>query len=148
MLYEVITVCFLFLPDISTHIVHSALGPLPGNQLFDFTVSRIGVNYTQISNISFGEDLSLDSIRFTYRMDTKNIISVENIVISGLNITLHLDEKKRIRVSGFSFPQDKDVNHSDPVFDISAFESYFAYLPAHIVFVITSYSIHYTKLYE
>ena len=122
-----------FLPDISKQIIHSTLGPLPGNQPFDFTVSRIGVNDTQISDISLGEDLRLDTIRFTCRMDAKNIISVEEIVISGLNATLHLDEKKRIRVSGFSFSQDKEADHSGPVFDISAFESYFAYLPGHIV---------------
>ena len=131
----------IFLPDISKHIVQSSLGPLPGNQSLDFTVSRLGVNHTQISDLSFGEDLHLDTIRFTYHMDTKNIISVETLVISGLNVTLHLDGKKRIRVSGFSFPpdkdknKDKDVDHSDPVFDfnIHAFESYFAYLPEHIV---------------
>ena len=125
----------IFLPHISKHIVRSALGPLPGNQRLDFTVSRLGGNYTQVSDISFGEDLRLDSIRFDYHMDTKNIVSVERFVISGLNLTLHLDEKKRIRVCGFSFPQDKAVDHSDPVFDfdISAFESYFAYFPAHIV---------------
>lgn len=126
--------CVLFfLPDISKQIVHSTLGPLSGNQPFDFTVSRIGVNYTQISDISFGEDLRLDTIRFTCRMDAKNIISVEKVVISGLNATLHLDEKKRIRVSGFLFPRDKGGTYSGPVFDISAFESYFAYLPGHIV---------------
>lgn len=123
----------LFLPGISKHIVQSTLGPLPGNPSFDFTVSHIGVNYTQISNLSFGEDLRLGTLRFTFRTDTKNIISVEKIVISGLNATLHLDEKKRIRVSGFSFPQDKKVEHSGPVFDISSFESYVAYLPEHIV---------------
>ena len=129
----------IFLPDISKHIVQSSLGPLPGNQPLDFTISRLGVNHTQISDLSFGEDLHLDTIRFTYHMDTKNIIRVETFVISGLNVTLHLDEKKRIRVSGFSFPpdkdKDKDVDHSDPVFDfnIHAFESYFAYLPEHIV---------------
>ncbi len=123
----------IFLPGISTHIVQSTLGPLPGNPSFDFTISRVGANYTQISNLSFGEDLRLDTIRFTFRMDTKNIISVEKIVISGLNATLHLDEKKRIQVSGFLFPQDKKVDHSGPVFNISAFESYFAYLPGHIV---------------
>jgi len=125
----------IFLPDISKHIVQLSLGPLPGNQSLDFTISRLGVNHTQISDISFGEDLHLDTIRLTYHMDTKNIISIEKLVISGLNVTLHLDEKKRIRVSGFSFPQDKDVEHSGPVFDtnINAFESYFAYLPEHIV---------------
>ena len=125
----------IFLPAISKHIVQSALGPLPGNQPLDFKVSRLGVNDTQISDISFGEDLRLDTIEFTYHMDTKNIISVEKLVMSGLNVTLHLDEKKRIRVSGFSFPQAKNVDHPGPVFDpdINAFESYFAYLPAHIV---------------
>ncbi|WP_320040659.1 YdbH domain-containing protein [uncultured Desulfobacter sp.] len=125
----------IFLPDISTHIVHSALGPLPGNQSFDFTVSRLGVNYTQISDISLGEDLHLDTIRFAYRMDAKHIIRVEECVISGLNVTVHLDEKKRLRVSGFSFPQDKNQAHSGPVsdFNIHDFESYFAYLPADIV---------------
>jgi len=127
----------IFLPDISKHIIQSSLGPLPGNQSLDFTVSRLGVNHTQISDLSFGEDLHLDTIRFAYHMDTKNIISVETFVISGLNLTLHLDEKKRIRISGFSFPRDKDkdVAHSDPVFgfNINAFESYFAYLPEHIV---------------
>ncbi len=125
----------IFLPDISKHIIQSTLGPLPGNRPLDFTVSRFGVNDTQISDISFGEDLRLDTIRLTYQMDTKNIISIEKMVISGLNLTLHLDEKKRIRVSGFSFPQDKNVDHSGPVFDfnINTFESYFAYLPGHIV---------------
>ncbi|MBP9598072.1 MAG: hypothetical protein KBE30_02895, partial [Desulfobacter sp.] len=68
--------------------------------------------------------MHIDTIGFSYHIDTKNIISVEKIVISGLNVTLHLDEKNRIRVNGFSFPRDKDVDHTDhPVFDISAFES-------------------------
>lgn len=125
----------IFLPDISTHIVHSTLGKLPGNLPFDFTVSRLGVNYTQISDISLGEDLNLDTVRFTYRMDAKQILRVEKCIISGLNVTAHLNEKKRLRISGFSFPQDESQVHSGPVsdFSIRAFESYFAYLPAHIV---------------
>ena len=124
----------IFLPTISKHIIHSVLGPLPGNQPLDFTISRLGVNDTQISDIAFGEDLHIDTIGFSYHIDTKNIISVEKMVISGLNVTLHLDEKNRIRVNGFSFPRDKDVDHTDhPVFDISAFESYFSYLPEDIV---------------
>ncbi|MGD9687928.1 MAG: hypothetical protein AB7U43_13255, partial [Desulfobacter sp.] len=65
---------------------------MPGNQPLDFTISRLGVNDTQISDISFGEDLHLDTIRFSYHIDTKNIIRVQKIVISGLNVTLHLDE--------------------------------------------------------
>ncbi|HRF91428.1 MAG TPA: carboxylate transporter, partial [Desulfobacter postgatei] len=124
----------IFLPTISKHIIHSVLGPLPGNQPLDFTISRLGVNDIQISDIAFGEDLHIDTIGFSYHIDTKNIISVEKIVISGLNVTLHLDEKNRIQVNGFSFPRDKDVDHTDhPVFDISAFESYFSYLPEDIV---------------
>ncbi|NWH04912.1 intermembrane phospholipid transport protein YdbH family protein [Desulfobacter latus] len=125
----------VFLPAISKHIVQSALGPLPGGRPLDFKVSRLGINNTQISDISFGEDLRLDTIQFSYHMDIKNIISVEKLVMSGLNVTLHLDEKKRIRVSGFSFPQANKLDHPGPAFDpdISAFESYFKYLPAHII---------------
>ncbi|WP_020588939.1 intermembrane phospholipid transport protein YdbH family protein [Desulfobacter curvatus] len=123
----------VFLPEISRHLVRSTLGPLPGNVPVDFTVSRLGVNDTQINDVFWGEDLRLDTIRLRCRLDTKNIISIENVILSGLNVTLHLDEKKRIRISGFSFPQERDQEHSDHVFNISAFEPYFAYLPAHII---------------
>ncbi|MCG8553164.1 MAG: YdbH domain-containing protein [Desulfobacterales bacterium] len=108
---------------------------MPDNQPFDFTVSRLGVNTAQISDISLGDDVSLDTIRFTYRMDPKHLIRVESCIISGLNVTVHMDENNKLRVSGVSFPQDKHMDDSDPVsgFNIRAFESWFAYLPADVV---------------
>jgi hypothetical protein len=123
----------IFLPGISTHMIHSAIGPLPGNLPFNFTLSHLGLTYAQISDISFGEDVRLDTVRFNYHMDKKNIVSVEACVISGLNLRFHLDEKKNVRFCGFSIPQEKDVGQSGPAFDISAFESYVKYLPAHVV---------------
>ncbi|PIE63431.1 MAG: carboxylate transporter [Desulfobacter postgatei] len=131
----------IFLPDISKYLVQSALGPLPGNQSLDFTVSRLGGNETQINDISLGEDIHLDTLRFSYHMDAKNMIRGDELVISGLNITLHVDEKNRVQSSGFLFPLNKDeaknrnkgVDPSAPAFDINAFESYFPYLPEHIV---------------
>jgi hypothetical protein len=114
-------------------MIHSAIGPLPGNLPFDFTVSHLGHTYAQISDISFGEDVRLDTVRFNYHMDKKNIVSIEACVISGLNLCFHLDEKKNVRFCGFSIPQKKDVAQSGPVFDISAFESYIGYLPTHVV---------------
>ena len=126
--------CFIiFLPGISTHMIHSAVGPLPENLAFDFTVSHVGLNSARISDISIGEDVRLDSVRFNYHMDKKNIVSVDRCVVSGLNLHFHLDEEKSVRFCGFSFPQEQDAPPSSTAFDLSAFESYVKYLPAHLV---------------
>nr|WP_319491582.1 YdbH domain-containing protein [uncultured Desulfobacter sp.] len=122
----------IFLPGISTHMIRSAIGPLPGNLPVDFTVSHLGIKSARISDISIGEDVNLDTVRFNYRMDKNNIVSVDDCAISGLNLHFHLDEKKSIRFCGLSFPQEKDPAPSSPAFDISAFESYVKYLPAHL----------------
>ena len=66
-------------------------------------------------------------------MDAGHIIRVYRVVISGLNVTLHLDEKNSVSFNKFSFPRDKAGDHSDAVFDISSLAPYFAYLPEHII---------------
>ena len=123
----------IFLPGISTHMIRSAVGPLPGKLPFDFTVSYVGLNSVRISDVFIGEDVRLDTVRFDYRMDKKNIVRVDTCIISGLNLHFHLDAQNSVRFCGFSFPQEKEAASSVPAFDISAFESYVKYLPAHLV---------------
>lgn len=123
----------VFLPGISTYIIRSAVGPLPGNLPFDFTVSHVGRHSARISDICLGEDVRLDTVRFNYHMDKKNIVSVDRCVISGLRLLFHLDGGKNVRFCGFSIPGKEDVARSDPAFNLSAVESYARYLPASVV---------------
>nr|WP_319393403.1 YdbH domain-containing protein [uncultured Desulfobacter sp.] len=123
----------IFLPGIATHWVRSAIDPLPGNLPLDFTISHVGVNWTRISDISLGEDVQLDTMRFDYHMDKKNIVTVDRCIISGLSLHVYLDEKNNVRCCGFSIPQEKDAPSSAPAFDRTALESYIRYLPAQVV---------------